>query len=159
MRRTNKALIFPWKKNPADTFIFLLCFLDLIPEEVSLTMWTVTVLSSQLRGQAAIMTVPDCNFPRLQTRNRQSHHPEPHKKWSNPAKTPPLSLEEDRAAWHQSYLSEKNYFQKGETGWERCGRMKQLPSLKPIKNKWQTLRCPSVRQTAFYFSSCPEAGQ
>lgn len=98
------------KKKPTNTFIFLLRFLDLIAEEISLTMWTVTVLSSQLRRQAAIKTVPAHNFPRLRDWEQAQSPCRTSRKTVNSSKTPPLPLEEDGGVWHQSHLSEKITF-------------------------------------------------
>lgn len=160
--RRDKALIFPWEKKKekqTNIFLFLPCFLDLISAEISLTMWTVSVLSSRLHRQAVITTVPAHNFPRLQAGNKQSHHPEPHGKQSIEQKTPLLLLKEDWRVWHQSYRSEKITLIQGEKGWKRCGCTEQLPSLKSAESKWQILRRPSGRQRAFHFSNCPEGGK
>lgn len=164
MRRIDKALILPWGKKTKHTtpnpttniFLFLLNFLDHIAEEISLTMWTVTVLSSQLCRQAAVTTVLAHSLLRLQTGNRQSHRPETHEKMVKLSKKPSAATGRSQRSLAPELLIWKSNFFKVETGRERCGSTKRLSSLKPMKSKWQTLRCFSVRQTAFCFSNCPE---
>lgn len=101
-----QSLDFPLgkkKENPTNIFIFLHCFLDLITAEISLTMWTATVLSSRLHRQAVITTVPAHNFPRLQAGNEQRTTENSQSSKKNPL----LLLREDRRVWHQSYRPEK----------------------------------------------------
>lgn len=158
MRRTNKALIFPWRK-PNQYIYFSPPFLR----------------SCRWRD---IFDYVNCHSIVFSTRQTGSDNDGPSSQLSQatdweqaeppsriPRKTVKSSKNPSAAAGGRQrslalkLLVWKNNFLKEETGRERCGSTKQLPSLKPTKNKWQTLRCPSVMQTGSYYCNCPEAGK
>lgn len=156
MRRTDKALIFPWKKTNKyisfpPPFLRSYRWRDIFDHVNCYSIVFSTVQTGSDNDSPSSQLSQATDWEQAESPSRTPW------KMAKLSKTPSAASGGRQRSLAPRLLIWKNNFLKGETGRERCGSTNQLPSLKPIK--WQPLRCPSARQTAFYFSHHSEGGK
>lgn len=155
IKRTDKTSIFPWKEEKIKHHQQLHLFFSSISQILSLKsyLWPCKLLQYFLLSSAdqprwrSQLTAFTCSSgrpakPPLRVPPTAV----------TPSKTPPAATEGRQRSLGLKLLTwKKNYLLKEETGRERCGtdateqwQHKTATSTKPVKNKWQTLRCPPL---------------